>query len=205
MTRLFGLVLVLVWGSTQSLYAAVPDDLHFRVFLDDKEIGWHRYQFAPEGSGYNMTSTAEYRVKVLGITFYRYEHTSQERWADGCLQSIESRTDDNGEEFKVSSTSTENGLEIRANENRYLAPSCVRSFVYWQPALLESGDMLNSQTGEMTTVEIDKTSAEPGQQALGIVGEEVSLRLQYRAGQWVSLRGDAPGGRVLSYQLDTAK
>ncbi|MBD2859462.1 hypothetical protein IB286_10645 [Spongiibacter sp. KMU-158] len=176
----------------------VPENAYFRAFLNDKAIGWHHYEFTPIEDGYLLESSANYRVKILGLTVYRYQHYSKERWVNGCLQAISSDTDDNGEAFMVRSGQTDNGLEIVTEKDRVQAPDCLKSFAYWSPDLLQDGVLMNSQNGELETVAISKSKQGTSENLL-IEGDDISVSLQFEQGRWVSLSAAAPGGRTLKY------
>jgi hypothetical protein len=73
----------------------------FKVFLDDKEIGYHNF-FAAEHDGMKqLKSVANFEYKLLFVRLFHYEHENSEIWTGDCLQSINSRTDANGEPFRV--------------------------------------------------------------------------------------------------------
>jgi hypothetical protein len=71
------------------------------VFLDDAEIGYHRFTLAEAGAERVLRSEARFEVKFLLFTAYRYAHDADERWRDGCLTRLESRTRDNGARYRV--------------------------------------------------------------------------------------------------------
>ena len=74
---------------------------NFRVYLDDNEIGYHHYRVVDDGAMQKVISEAEFEVKFLFITAYRYEHYNEETWRGECVAEISSTTDANGERFRV--------------------------------------------------------------------------------------------------------
>ena len=54
----------------------------------------------------------EFDVRVLHVPLYRYEHWDQERWESGCLQRIESHTDDDGQALQVQARRDDTGLDL---------------------------------------------------------------------------------------------
>lgn len=194
-----------VWGS--------PLSAHFRVYLDGDEIGVHRFLFEPLGdetSHYRVVSDATYEVKIFFIPIYQYQHRSVENWRGGCLLEMRSITDDNGEDYFVSGERTsDDELRIRINGKTGIAEKrCVRTFAYWNPQLLDGDKLLNSQTGKLENVELEKLGETvlPWDEArrgdtLVLVTSTGSIRLWYgEDSRWLGLRSTLANGRVLEYR-----
>lgn len=183
---------------------------NFRVFLDDAEIGYHRFELVREDDTRRVSTEARFRVGFLFLTAYRYEHVNEETWEGDCLREIESRTDDNGREFEVSGSQRENRFAVTAGERPIVADDCVKTFAYWNPAILEEDRLLNSQTGELLPVTIERVARE----VLDVKGEPVPA-VRYRLSsrnleldiwysdrdEWLALESTVKGGRKLRYEL----
>jgi hypothetical protein len=183
-----------------TLLAALPAhaetrDWKFRVFLDDREIGYHHFMLRENGGARELRSEARFQVRVLGLTVYRYEHDATERWRGECLQALDSATDDNGEREKVAW--------------RGEAGGCALSFAYWNPKILQGGSLLNAQTGRFEPVTVtargEETIEVRGQptrsQRYRLAGANLAIDLWYAGSQWVALESTARGGRILRYRL----
>ena len=172
---------------------AAPRVWDFRVLLDGREIGRHTFTREEAASGARVVSEARFDVRFLFLTAYRYEHRAEERWRDGCLVSLEARTDDNG----------------RRSEVRLQPADCTRSFAYWDRATLRAERLLNAQTGEVQPVRWTAL----GLESLPVRGREVSasrhrltapglsIDLWYDGPDWVALESRVEGGRRLRYEL----
>jgi hypothetical protein len=197
--------------------AAGVDDLgrdvrewNFRVFLDDSEIGYHRFELIRQDDTRRITTEADFRVGFLFLTAYRYEHVNEETWEGECLREIASRTDDNGREFAVRGLQRENHFAVTAGAEPTVVDDCVKTFAYWNPAILEEDRLLNSQTGELLPVTVERVARE----VLDVKGEEVST-VRYRLSshdleldiwysdqdEWLALESTVKGGRKLRYEL----
>jgi hypothetical protein len=175
------------WGKTWS----------YRVFLDKREIGTHRFTLSDNGGGVReILSEARFKVRVLGFPAYRYRHDATERWRGGCLESLVSRTDDNGDPHAV---------DWRA------AGQCVMSFAYWNPKILSEKALLNAQTGVLEPVNVVELGEERIETAGGAVsakryrptGRKLAIDLWYAGGaDWVALETTA-AGRRLRYRLES--
>lgn len=182
----------------------------FDVALDGKPIGSHTFELRRDGSQQVLTTEASFDVKFLFITAFRYRHKNTEVWNDGCLSRIDATTDSNGEQFNVRGEISDESFAVLASEGPTTLPGCVQTFAYWNPDILESQKLLNSQTGEYE----DVTATLEGREQLTVAGESVDTvryRLSAEAGDitlwyatddntWVGLEAPAKGGRTLNYR-----
>jgi hypothetical protein len=183
---------------------------HFDVALDGKPIGFHTFDLQHDGSKQVLMTEASFDVKFLFITAFRYRHQNTEIWNDGCLSSIDASTDSNGKQLDVRGEISEEGFDVLSAEGSATLPSCVQTFAYWNPAILESQRLLNSQTGAYE----DVTVTLEGPEQLAVAGGRIDAlryRLSAQAGDitlwysredntWVGLEAPAKGGRKLRYQ-----
>jgi hypothetical protein len=184
---------------------------NFRVLLDDREIGFHEFRVLNDGTEQRVEIDAQFDVKVLFITAYSYRHSNVENWRNGCLVSIRSSTDDNGDRLEVAGRTGEEGFVLeRSGEPRELTGNCIRSFAYWNPGILTAGKLLNAQTGELVDVAIEERGAANvpvGDRSLParhyrITMDDGTIDLWYHrdSGQWLALEAPTEGGRVLRYE-----
>lgn len=189
--------------------AAWATALDFSVLLDGKPIGEHRFRI--EGTDdRTVTSEADFRVTLLGLTVYRYRHRAQEQWRGGCLQQLTATTDDDGTASQVQAHLRGGALEVSTGARTESLPGCVMSFAYWSPAIRTQSRLLNTQTGAYEAVQIRRTGNGEVQvrgQTLAaerwrIEGPEQPIDLWYLpGGEWVGLDSVVGGGRQLSYRL----
>lgn len=170
----------------------------FRALLDGEPIGEHRFSVTGEGDERRVLSRAEFAVKFLGITAYRYRHEATERWRGNCLTALDSTTDNDGKPESV-----------RADQRDALK-GCVMSFAYWNPAIQTQTRLLNAQTGRLETVQVRRIgtgSVEVRGQPVEasefrITGAAQPIVVWYTPrGEWVGLDSIVAGGRKLSYRL----
>jgi hypothetical protein len=207
-----GLISGLCWlagnaGAAESRYT-------FDVLLDNKSIGQHQFRVVATPGGMEIVeSEARFDVKFLGLTVYRYRHSAEEQWREGCLLRITARTSDNGRELAVRGERAKAGFRLDEPVAREDASSCVVTYAYWNlPLLLRGTPLLNPQTGEFDAVSIDHL----GEQQIEVKGElrkAQHYRLRLRGpglpielwyapdGQWLQLASKAAGNRRLLYRL----
>jgi len=189
--------------------AAQEQAWHFRVFLDDKPIGTHRFRLIDEGERRIVQSEAEFDVRLWFIEAYNYLHRNREVWQEGCLAEIDAATDDNGRRQQVTGSRAEDGFRVSSSaQGARTLPACVMTFAYWDPGFLEQGRLLNPQTGEYVSVSVERI----GTSLVAYQGQQVSAEgYRLKAGeividvwyspqrQWLALESITEGGRRLRY------
>jgi hypothetical protein len=217
----FAAALSLAVGSLAPLHANTATGegvrkLNFDVFLDDRAIGYHRFELAPSGAGTRMVTQADFAVRVLRITAFEYEHRNTEFWQDGCLQSIDARTDSNGKKSTVNGRDRGSAFVLATAQGERPLGDCVATFAYWdKDLLLQSRQLLNSQTGEYLPVRIAPLGTDRiriGQRDItvkryALKGQGIDITLAYAAegDDWVALDSKLEGGRTLRYRRNAAE
>jgi len=200
-------IVLLVAGSAPAL--AAKGEWDFRVLLDGREIGRHRYLLDDSGPERTLLSEADFDVRLLSFSLYRYQHEAVERWRDGCLVALDSRTEANGKLTEVQARTRADGLAVSRADGSTRHAGCIMSFAYWDPRILESTALLNSQTGALTPVDVSALGTElrsvQGREVRAerhrIRGPELEIDLWYADGRWIALEAPAAGGRRLQYEL----
>lgn len=182
----------------------------FKVFLDDQEIGEHIFQVASYQEQTHVKITAKFDVYFLFINAYEYRHDNYEVWSDQCLQSVRSRTNDNGEQLYVQAEYSGERLIIKSSSGQYSAEGCIHTFAYWDPYFLKSQKLLNAQTGEITPVAIENIGSE-----VIMVRGKLTSATHYRLttndfiidlwysknNEWLALNSTTSNGSTLRYQI----
>jgi hypothetical protein len=182
----------------------------FKVYLDDSQIGHHNFYLAKDNDTLLLTTEADFTVKFLVFTAYRYQHSNREVWQNNCLQEIESTTNANGTPFSVSGSRDDEGFTVETNQFRDDLGHCVKTFAYWDPEILNESKLLNSQTGELLPISVDPAAEEiievKGQEIPAmryhLVAKGMELDIWYSTDrQWLALESTVKGGRKLRYEL----
>jgi len=215
--RTLGLGLILgAWVTVHAVEShlteavAAEDAWRFRVFLDDREIGYHNFYLQQSGEMRVLRSEANFEYRLMFVKLFHYEHENRETWNGDCLRSVESRTDSNGEPFRVDGRVEPGRFRVDGSAGEADLPECVMSFAYWNPAFLDQGRLLNTQNGEFLDVEISQPVAEQllvrGEQQQSfryrLESGELRLDLWYSTNdEWLALESEVRGGRKLRYEL----
>lgn len=204
------LLLGALLGASGAVHASTAQQtLRFKVYLDQTPIGEHSFELSTGEAEKEVVSRARFDVSVLIFKAYRYRHESRERWRDGCLERIQSATDDNGKDFQVLGERVADALRLEVNGQADRLPTCVSTFAYWDPDFLKRPRLLNPQTGELVDVRLEAQ----GRERRALRGREVDAeRYRLRAddlditlwytpdGDWIGLESDTGKGRMLRYE-----
>jgi hypothetical protein len=183
----------------------------FHALLDGQPIGEHRFTVVVDGADRKVTSEADFTVKFLGMSVFRYHHHADEQWKGDCLETLSSTTDDDGKPEKVRLERDGDTNRIATATGTTSAPGCLMSYAYWNPALRTQTRLLNPQTGKVDAVRI----ARVGGGTIPVDGKPVAAT-QWRIdapespidvwvsdqGEWIGLDSMVDKGRhKLSYRL----
>jgi hypothetical protein len=183
---------------------------NFDVILDGEVIGQHRFEIFERDKTRHVEIEANFDVRILFFNAYRYRHSNYEVWQGECLQSIRSHTNDNGDKEFVRGEMKDGFLKLQTDAGTETLQGCVRTFAYWDPAILNSNTLLNAQTGELQPVQVKDL----GSKTIQVRGESVQAR-HYRIDtakfsielwyslqqQWLALQSTTANGAVLRYRL----
>jgi len=183
--------------------------LRFQVYLDDKPIGEHTFRISENGETRRITSGASFDVDFLFFNAYRYRHSSNEVFRDGCLQEIRATTDDNGELYRVTGSAIEKGFRVEHQDGVEQADGCLMTFAYWDPDFLSQKRLLNAQTGEVEGVsvrrigrdDVDISSRKVSATRYALRTDKLTIDLWYNDTLgWVGLSSATGKGRRLIYR-----
>ena len=211
MQKLITLLFVCLFSST-----AMADEWLFDVYLDNSKIGKHSFSLVNS----TLTSRAKFKVKVLFINAYSYDHLAIETWNKSCLSNIESKTTEN-KVFTTVKGKLDAGhfvLDVTGKAQQTL-PECVSSFAYWNPKIVEQSELLNPQNGEYQKTHFDnlgnenimvkgKATDTTHYRLLSAPGSKIKLDIELWYAQdstgkqqWVALKSVTPEGYVINYKL----
>ena len=210
MRKIFGRSVLATLLIAASLPAVANKTWDFRVFLDQKEIGTHRFDLVDRDGERELTSEARMAVKLLFVTAYSYDHHDVEHWNGDCLSKLSSTTDDNGDKHRVDVQRRDGETVVQTLDGTQRLGQCVLTFAYWNPAMLQQTELLNSQDGEHVKVKITDAGAD----AIVVRGvktparryelrsEKLSIDLWYSEQQeWLALESKTERGQKLIYRL----
>jgi hypothetical protein len=176
----------------------------FDVFLDDKPIGEHFFLVRSEGEKETIETKASFDVKVFFVNAFSYRHENTEVWQGECLEQIDAVTKINGDTSIVEGQRADGEFRLGTGA----IDECVSTFAYWNPRFLEKKKLLNSQTGQLESVQIESLGQElfavrdemVMAQRYQLIVDQKPIDLWYSSeGLWLGLSSEAKGGREIRY------
>ena len=184
---------------------------NFKVMLDQRLIGHHRFEQEVVGALRRVVSRAQFSVEWLRIPVFRYRHEDDETWRDGCLDRLDANTHTNGHLEKVTGRREADGFTVQGAQGQMRHRGCVMSFAYWDKRILTQPALLNAQTGAYTPIQVESQ----GNESLTVAGHvesaeryllkagDLRIQLWYSPdGRWLQLAAPTRDGRQMLYQLE---
>lgn len=153
------------------VFAAQAKEWSFEVWLEKQKIGTHSFVLTDN----QLQSRANFKVKVLFINAYRYQHQADETWQGTCLSQLQAHTEENKEVTEVKGIQQGNQFMVEKNGKKQSLPACVMTFAYWNPDILKQQRLLNPQNGEYLDIRV----TDDGKQAMTVKGQQTNAH-QYR-------------------------
>lgn len=170
-------------GVTLACLAAGPtraEDYAFKVFCNGNPVGYQHVQVNHGEEETTVDTDVAVDVHMAGFEVYRYRYRSREIWRDGKLAELTSETDDDGDALSLSVRAAEDGMLLVENkEGRREIPADTLPTSYWNPAVLERAELLDTESGKLLKVAV--ASAGDGRYA---VSGDLNVEVDYRYGRW---------------------
>ncbi|MHC4089223.1 MAG: DUF6134 family protein [Planctomycetota bacterium] len=187
-------------------------DIAFMVFRDDDALGHHTVSFRRDADLLHVEIDILLEVKLAFITLFRYQHRNHEVWRDGRLVAIETRTDDDGDDFWLRGRSTDAGFRVEGSSGAFVAPADILPTSYWRPDTTTRTQLLETQRGRLIEVAVSAVGVESITVAGGPVDAErysvtgdLTLDLWYTAGgEWAKTRFEARGAEVIYRRVEAS-
>lgn len=185
--------------------ALYGDSMVFSVLRNGRPVGEHRVGFERDGGDLLVNVRYTVAIDVLFVTAYRYTYTSQSRWRDGCLVSLEALVDDDGDRSRVIARADGDGLAIDGPAGAVRADAGIYPTDHWHPGVLGATSVLNTLTGRINDVRV----VERGPATIVVNGRDRPARSYAYTGdldtevwydedgRWVRLRFRAKDGSTI--------
>lgn len=167
--------------------------LSFDVQRNGKTIGQHIVSIHDDGDQVIVDTQIDVKINVAFVTVFRYSQTGREVWKDGKLVKLDTLSNDNGNEIKLTAERDENGLMVHGTRFDGTMVDVALPTSYWNTATVACTQMFNTQNGKLMDVNVQKDGAdviEVGGQAVEatkyVIDGDLKKQIWYdRAGTWV--------------------
>lgn len=163
-------------------WAAPSPALEFDILRNNSRIGEHVIASEATGQGLEVAIDTDINVRVLGLSMYRYRHSSREQWQEHeespRLTRLSSRTDDNGKPLTVQGEAVEGAFRIEGSEGSVTAPGEIVPASYWTSLVLQRDQLLSTTRGTLFPIAVEPR----GSETLESAGEQVGTERFFIAG-----------------------
>jgi hypothetical protein len=128
--------------------------MRFAITRNGEQIGTYAIEINRNGPEISVAVVTDLEVKVMFFTAYRLQHAENERWVNGKLVALNSKSDNNGTRHAVSATAKGTALELTVDGKATMIDPNVMLENFWNPQLLKRPAMLNTQDGQVTPVSV---------------------------------------------------
>jgi len=170
-------------GVTLACLASVPvraEEYAFKVLCNGNPVGYQHVQVSRREDETTVDTDVAVDVHIAGFEIYRYRYRGRETWRAGKLAALTSETDDDGEALSLSVRPAEDGmLLVESKEGSREIPADTLPTSYWNPVVLERGELLDTETGKLLKVAV----ADQGDGRYEVSGD-LNAEVDYRFGHW---------------------
>lgn len=212
--RLFGLA-ALPWpviASASESASGKGSPTVFTAYRNGSRLGFHRIDFSRDGDRLIADIEIAFDVKLAFIPVYRYRHRNREVWQADQLISLETETDDNGTDHKVTAFRKEGRLFVDGSEGRLDLSGDTQTTSYWNEASIERGQWIDTQSGKLVRSAVTKKPPEPVlvegrnlEAARYDLDGDITCSLWYADGRWVKLHFVTEDDSEIEYTIDAAQ
>lgn len=210
-TALFALFLGVLGGVSSAVLAASPESgqLVFDVMRKGDLIGSHKMLFTRADGDLKIDIKTDIKVKILFATVYRFEHDGHEVWRDGRLQSMQSKTNDDGTPHEMSMIAKGTELQVTGDGVETMANAEIIPASLWHEGILKGGKILNTLDGRQMAIAVEDMGEETiktGNNSVAarhyVISGELERDLWYNSDQiLVQIAFEGDDGSDILYQL----
>lgn len=143
---------------------AQAETLNYTVLRDGKPIGSHAVSIDTKGQMTQVSIDTDIEVKVLFVTAYKFKHKSKELWTNGQLMTLNSTTDDDGTNKKLTVRATKDTMTVdsivKGQDRRQNADPATIPASLWNAETVKQNVLLNTLDGQVMKVDVKAMGAE---------------------------------------------
>jgi hypothetical protein len=211
------LALVLMMPAAGEAEMRIPDSgtIDFEIRRDGQTFGSHVLRFSRDDKGRRIVRIDIEMSYCLGpICLFRYEHKNRVVWDDGQVVKFKSRTNDDGDRYKVRASWGDDKVAITANGAERNAPANAAPTTYWYEDMLEADQLINTQKGTVQDIKIVReepdtymVAGEMRDARHYVIQTDRKVEVWYDAatGQWIGLEFKAKGSKISYHRRSKIK
>lgn len=124
------------------------------------EIGSETISITRSEVGTTAKIATHLKVKLLGVTVYRFEQASTEVWSKDRLDELASKTSDNGKPHNVHVHRDGSSLKVEADNSSSLVDSAALPATLWFEPQFRDATLIHATDGQIVHVKVQKLADE---------------------------------------------
>jgi len=123
--------------------------LEFDLYRNNKLIGQHTYLFDKNGKNLTVHNKINFKIKVFGVTVYRYFSEGYEKYVNGKFESFSATTNHNNKEKYCKIYKKENKFFIEGSSYKGSAPEDFIIGTWWNHEIINYGAQISAGSGRI--------------------------------------------------------
>ena len=193
------LVAAAVFGLAVTLsvaQAAMPEKLSYVMLKEGEPVGTHSFAFSQQGDALQVDVESHSKAKVFFMTFI-YDHTRRETWKNGQLESLVSKTNDDGTPHEVSVSRQGDAIVGTADGKAISLAGDAVPITLWNRDILKTGTLYSAL--DMGPMKVKITG--PKRETVQINGKDREADYYFMEGALVRHLWYAPDGTFLKTEF----
>jgi len=141
--------------------------LEFDLYRNNELIGQHIYLFDRNGQNLTVHNKINFKIKVFGVTVYRYSSEGQEKYINGKFESFSATTNHNNKKKFCKIYKKENNFFIEGSSYKGSAPEDFIIGTWWNHEIIKFGAQISVGSGRI----IEQTVSFIGKETIEINNE----------------------------------
>lgn len=187
--------------------ARYGEQIRFEIHRKGKSVGWHTVSFERAGDALRTRSTVHIAVDFLFFTAFRYRYESDATWRQGQFERAEVKIEDNGKPLLLRVMREGERALVSGTSGAFSMDASTHMTEHWNAAVLDQRQVLNTLTGKLNEVDIQRGRRELVDTERGPVPASVyhytgDLKIDVwydDEGRWVKMRFKGRDGSPIEY------
>lgn len=123
--------------------------IRFDVIRLGEVIGFHNVDFTGSGNRFTVLTEIDIRVSLAGVTLFDFRNRCRERWQNGRMVEIDSRTHEDDSDFVLTGKAVDDGFAVSGRKNALVAPADIMAATYWSPVQFTRKQVIETKRGRL--------------------------------------------------------
>ena len=123
--------------------------LEFDLYRNNEFIGQHTYLFDRNGQNLTVHNKINFKIKVFGVTVYRYSSEGYEKYVNGKFENFSATTNHNNKEKFCKIYKKENEFFIEGSSYKGSAPEDFIIGTWWNHEIIKYGAQISAGSGRI--------------------------------------------------------